>query len=719
MRKRFCNIFIIILPIFFLAIPKSFANPIFVNDLDVSAEMNHPTGVVFNKSGSKMFVAGFTPNNGFISQISLAVPFNTSSAQSSLTKNLGTFTNRVQDIKFNADGTKLFLLTIKNASNKNGVDIWTLSAPYDISNILTDPHTFIQFGNNTRGFDFNSDGTKMFVLESVRQTIDEYTLSRPYDISNIIKTGSIPNSPGDAFHQGFGLSSDGYKIFVVKADKNTNDPELNTIEEYNLTSPFDLTTATLNENKYTSETINKATLERIAGITFNFSQGANKLYYTDFHQSDLIREFDLPCAFGVISCPDPTKNKDDVAMVEAQAESAKKIIQHTTYPVLNRMDWLRRNKDQVNLSNQNIKYNFSNNILNSLTNTLIPIYLSSKNEVKQNKNIKWSFWSEGSISLGKVGDSLSSSSKDINTTGLTFGADRKYENNILKGVALRFGVDDIDIGRAGSALDMKSLSLSFYETRPRGENKYFDNLIGISFINSKLINNSGSVSTNGERDGKQIFGSISFRDVLVGDYLNFTPEFKLNYGMTHYSQYEETGASGLNLKFGSQTIGTLITTVGSSIDKKIELKSVTFVPYFDFDYSADISPSTKQMISYASNNQSFILENISDSTHNIQSGIGFDLVTNYGLTIATKYLRDQSIGKSHKSVGSRHSDSFTFGLDYKTSKNSYYTVSIIDTSLNFSNERKLNLYNINVGSNYDLSQDKPEYGIYVSLSNQF
>ena len=712
MFKTLCKIFVIFLSIFFFIDQKTFADPVHVNDIDVSAEMNHPTGVVFSKTGNKMFVAGFTPNNGFISQIPLSIPFDTKSAGSPVTKNLGTFTNRVQDIKFNSDGTKLFLLTIKNASNKNGVDIWTLSAPYDISNILTDPHTFIQFGNNTRGFDFNSDGTKMFVLESVAQTIDEYSVNTPYDLSNITKTASITNSPGDAFHQGFGLSADGYKMFVVKADKNTNDPELNTIEEYNLTSPFDLKTAVLNEDKnYNSKTLNPVTDERIAGITFNFSHGANKLYYTDFHESDLIREFDLPCAYGVISCPDPTKDKDDVAMVEAQAESAKKLIQHTTYPVLNRMEWLRRNKDQVRLSNQNIDFSFSNEILNSLTKALVPIYLNEKkNNIENNNN--WSFWSEGSISIGKVGDTSTSSSKDINTTGLTFGADKKYENNILKGVALRIGADDVDIGRLGSALDMKAISLTFYETRPRGDSKFFDNLFGISLINSKLTNNSGSVSTSGERDGRQIFGSFSFRDVYMSNFLNFTPELKLNYGVTHYAPYEETGASGLNLRFGSQMIGTLITSIGSSIDKKFELTNGTFVPFVDFDYSADISPSSEQKISYASNGQSYILQNINDSTHNIHGTIGFDLITNSGITIVTKYLRDQSIGSSH-------SDSFTFGLDYKTSKKSLYTVSMINTSLNLSHKKELNLFNIDIDSNYDLFKDEPEYGFFIKVSNEY
>ena len=88
----------------------------------------------------------------------------------------------------------------------------------------------------------------------------------------------------------------------------------------------------------------------------------------DFNNADANRgvyQYDLTCGFGVVKCIDPTSNKDDVASIETQSESAKKLIQHTTYPVLNRMEWLRRNSNRINLTNQNIKFQFNNEILNS------------------------------------------------------------------------------------------------------------------------------------------------------------------------------------------------------------------------------------------------------------------------------------------------------------------------------------------------------------------
>ena len=140
------------------------------------------------------------------------------------------------------------------------------------------------------------------------------------------------------------------------------------------------------------------------------------------------------------------------------------------------MEWLRRNSNSANLTNQNIKFQFSNEILASLSNLIIPTYLSSNNsstaELQSSGN--WSYWSEGTISVGKVGDSLTSSAKNINTTAITIGADKSTDNGRMFGVALRFGNDDIDFGNVKNSLGMDAVSLTLYETRPHGEGKFID-----------------------------------------------------------------------------------------------------------------------------------------------------------------------------------------------------------------------------------------------------
>ena len=101
-------------------------------------------------------------------------------------------------------------------------------------------------------------------------------------------------------------------------------------------------------------------------------------------------------------------------MAEAQAELAKRTINLSTNSALNRLKWIRRNQDKQNLSNQNIKLNFSNNLISSISQLPISSFkqiVSKKNKDKSGQ--KYFYWSEGSVSIGRVGDTIISSTKDV------------------------------------------------------------------------------------------------------------------------------------------------------------------------------------------------------------------------------------------------------------------------------------------------------------------
>ena len=699
-----------------------YAEPVHKNDYDVVGQVGIPTGVIFNPSGTKMYVTGFNGNSGRIAQYSLSVPYSTSSGVSldaNIITEIAAVLKRPQDIKFNSDGSKVLILSTSSVNgNQDSIAIWSLGTPYDITTISSTGVSEIILSNDPRGFDFNTDGTKMFILLATTNKIEQFDLTTPYDPSSIditLPKATLSNLKGDSYHQGLGFSSDGYKMFVIKADRTTDDTELNIIEEYDLTTPFEIATASKNEKTYNTLTASEGNM-RIAGITFNFSQGANKFYHLDFDDNKLVREYDLPCAYGIISCMNPTSNKDDVGSVEAQSEVSKKLIQHTTYPVLNRMEWLRRNKDSSNLTNQNIKFQFSNEILASLSNLITPSSLTSNNTSTAEPQFgNWSYWSEGTVSVGKVGDTGASSAKNINSSAITIGADRRNDKNRMFGFAFRFGSDDIDVGNLGSALDMNALSLTVYETRPKGKNMFMDSLIGISAINTNLLNNSGSISTDGEREGKQIFASIKFRETFTKEKLNITPNIKLDLGFTSLSDYTETGAEGLNLKFNRQDIGTVITSIGSVIDNTINIDNGIIKPNIQLEYNADISPSSKQEFEYASNGTSYILENINSSTHNYRGSFGFDLITDNGFSLMTSYERNQSKGNGH-------SDNIYFGGSYISKRNETYAFSLdgsetFNTKLDY--KRDLNGIGIKVSSNYSLMSEIPDYGATIEVSNKF
>ncbi len=672
----------------------------FVDSKGITQKLAH--GITFKPDGTKMFVVGMSQNKIF--EFDLSTAFDISTATKNSNEYLH-FSEQIDatDIKFNSDGTKLFLA----GTDDQEINEYNLSNAYDVSTITHQNTYFNGDGLDFVAIAFNTDGTKLFIYDKTgNDSIKQYSLGSPFDLSNAVLQKEYNGTSSKTLRQingtpqGFAFSADGSKMYVTGTGTQK-------IKEFTLSTPFDLSNVTLESGGYDLS----GQIEEPAGIAF--SADGLKLFILDFKNNAAnrdVNEYDLTCGFGVISCIDPTANKDDVASIETQSETTKKIIQHTTFPVINRMEWLRRNSGRVNLTNQNIKIQFNNAILNSLTDTLIPLYFSNDGNSDSNyQNSSWSFWSEGTISIGSTGDTSQSSSKSINTSAITLGADKKGQDNIIRGIALRFGTDDVDVGDLGSALDMNSFSLTFYETKPKGEERFTDHLLGMSFINSNLINNSGSQSTNGDRYGEQLYGSFSLRDTFSKNRLNFTPKLKINYGITHLGSYKETGSEGLNLEYDDQYIGNFISSVGTSLDNTYDFEVGSFIPYFDFEYYADMSPASKQTFSYVSNGEEFTLRGIENSTHNFIGGIGFDFVSETGLTLMTKYTRDQAQNSKN--------DSFNIALDYRGSQRSSYAMSIQDTSAKFSHDKELNNFKVNIDSHYDFLKNDPDYGLYLKISN--
>ena len=434
----------------------------------------------FENCLSKMFVVGLSQNKIFEFDLSTAFDISTATISSNEYLHVSEQID-ARDIKFNSDGTKLFLA----GTDDQEINEYNLSTAYDVS---TSTHQNVYFNGDGLDFvaiAFNTNGTKLFIYDATgNDSIKQYSLGSPFDLSNAVLQKQYRGTSSKTLReingtpQGFAFSSDGTKMYVTGTGTQK-------IKEFTLSTPYDLSNVTLESSGYDLSD----QIEEPSGIAF--SADGLKLFILDFKNNAAnrdVNEYDLTCGFGVISCIDPTANKDDVASIETQSETTKKIIQHTTFPVINRMEWLRRNSGRVNLTNQNIKIQFNNAILNSLTDTLVPIYFSNDgNSGSDYQNTSWSFWSEGTISIGSTGDTNQSSSKSINTSAITLGADKKGQDNIMRGIALRFGTDDVDVGDLGSALDMNSFSLTFYETKPKGEQRFTDHLFGISFINSNLI----------------------------------------------------------------------------------------------------------------------------------------------------------------------------------------------------------------------------------------
>ena len=391
-------------------------------------------------------------------------------------------------------------------------------------------------------------------------------------------------------------------------------------------SSYAATSSTVYTATFTPSEAGATTID-VASSTFTDAAGNNNTAATQFNWTY------------VPTSDDPLTDKDVVGLIEAQTEAPMRILRNSTTPILSRMDWLRGNRNEINSANQNLDIQFPDETLSTLSKT-IPVDDVVINDISSIPN-SWSFWSEGTISVGRIDDTSLSSFKEINTSGLIFGMDKRVNERKIYGYAFQYGRDEVEVGTTSSSLDTGTFSLSRYSSLSFDDQKYIDSIVGISSLQTDHIRKSGGNSLTGQRDGIQVFGSISFSTIYSKDNFNIAPNGKINLGYTELLKYRETGADALI--YDKQKILSGMTSAGLKVDKKIEFENITLKLRGHLEYSANLSPTSKATVSYISDpNTDFTLSIDVKDIHSARAGFGFDILTINGWSVTTSYERDQS-----------------------------------------------------------------------------
>jgi methionine-rich copper-binding protein CopC len=407
---------------------------------------------------------------------------------------------------------------------------------------------------------------------------------------------------------------------------------------------------------------------------------------------------------------DPFEDKTVVALVEAQTDVPKRIIQNVSTPIFNRLQWLRNYNEDRELFSQGIKFRFSNPILASISK-VVPVALTDDEEIEEEEiDTTWSFWSEGSVSIGKVGDTTSSHSKDINTTGITIGLDNKVSDRYLYGYTIRYTKDDVDVGTPGTSLDTNAYSLSTYASFLTGESKFIEGIFGFSKLDLKNVRKSGSNTLYGDRDGAQLYGSINYSTVLNRNNLNISPNIRLDISQTYLKEYSETGTDALS--YDDQTIKNGALYSGVNLNNVFKFNNINLIPNAGIELGLDFSPSSDASITYVSDpNTSYMRSIDQQKSKSGKVKLGLDIITQTGFSLSTLYERNQSENS--------HSDTFYLGTAYITLKEAQYALSIKDNVASADYGKKLNGFDILIETDYDLFSEYPEYAINLKISSIF
>jgi uncharacterized protein with beta-barrel porin domain len=684
-----------------LSTPFNVATASFVDSFSVFSQVYNPNAVDFNNDGTKMYVArSFT-----IAEYSLSSAFDVSTASHAQTDTLTGMTGFLEDFEFNNDGSKLFI----SVNGDDAIGEYSLSTNYDISTAsFIDSYSTADIGDDQptpAGLSFNSDGTKMFVLDNRMKRVGEYTLTVAFDLNtNVLPTlsSSVP--------------ADNASSVARDANIVLNFSESVTVQSGNITIKK-------TSDNSTVETFNVATSGQITGtgtsqITINPSLNfdAETEYYvlidaTAFDDVDGGSYAGITSttalSFSVESMVDPTTDKDVVGSIDTQSQLAKNSIFQSISSVSNRLGYLRQNKDSNDLTENSIKLDFGNAILTSLTNELL---------AKNDKSIipdNWSSWSEGSISVSKIGDRTNSSSSETDGQALAIGFDTKLNDNDLLGFAIQYGKSDTDVGSSGTNVDSENINVSVYRTRPLDNDNFIEGMFGIGLIESDLTRISGANTLTGSRNGTQIFGSINYGKTLDKGDFNLTPIARVDLGYTELDAYSETGTDALT--YAKQTIESGLASIGLEFSDIVKFNGNKLKPFGSIEYGLDFSNSSDAKMNYVSDTSTiYTYTQDANSNHLITTVVGFEFITINNLNIISSYKRVQG-------NESEQTDILNVSINFRSQRETEYAMSI-DGSENlkagFDISKNINGFDLKFNANQSLSENSDQ-AAKVSLSRSF
>ena len=693
---------------------NAFAFLEFKQSKDISSDTTEVRGINFKPDGTIMYITNRDPNNSNkaqVTQYSLSTPFDISTATKTSQTNLVHKGNAAvffpHAIEFKPDGTKMFL-----ASNNSQTSIYqyNLTTPWDSSTVVFEKR--FQIGNSNerslRTLSFKPDGTRMFTGGPNQGKIRAYILANPWDLTSGVSLEAVSadlKTSSDTNFRNTQFDTTGSIMYIMG---NTN----NNIHKYTLSTPWDVTTLSSTSTEYD-------TGSRFSDMRgFIFAASFTKLFVTDDNSStNTIFEYSAACAV-TITCGDPSNDNDVKAIVEANVELSKLIIQHNTLPIFHRMEWLRRHKNKDNLSNLNAEINFTNKKISKLVGAL----KSSKKEIDRSYDSDdWFKWSEGRVSLGK-NKFKNSSSRKFSSSGISIGADRIKEDDrdTMYGYVFQYGNDNVDIGYKGSKLDTDSYSLALYSTELRDDHVFTDGLIGVSLLDIDQKRVIYENTLKGNRKGQQIFGSFNFGKRFVDEDINLNPGIKLDLGYTRLNSFSEKTILGDSLAdalfYEAQNIKSALATIGILLDKTDTDKQEDEIinHHGRLEYIADLSQSSDAEFYYL-NSQSTVYNYKADnkSKHNFRIGYGFDITSISGWSYVGNFERFQANGKGYSneiylSVGYEPIDEMKFMFDVNNFEN---------TNLSLTNN--VNGFDLKMSSNYNFLSEVPDYGANLEISNKF
>ena len=168
--------------------------------------------------------------------------------------------------------------------------------------------------------------------------------------------------------------------------------------------------------------------------------------------------------------------------------------------------------------------------------------------------------------------------------------------------------------------------MSSYATLPFNNNTFIDTHIGIGGLKIDSRRNHAAGNLNGNRNGKQIFGSLVYGGEFVKKDLNISPYGRIDLGYTILDEYLDSGKIS-SLKYNEMKVETSKSSFGFLINNSYEIDNLKLKPFGRLEYGRGSIYSNDTIVSYytAYPNTNYTYKGVNEYSDNYRIGVGADL----------------------------------------------------------------------------------------------
>ena len=218
----------------------------------------------------------------------------------------------------------------------------------------------------------------------------------------------------------------------------------------------------------------------------------------------------------------------------------------------------------------------------------------------------------GSISLGDKDRTDNVAGFDFTTTGITVGADYRFTDQLIAGLAAGYVNTDTDLDARGGSLDTDGYSLSLYGTYFQEKGMYLDGII--TYGNNdydqsrRIIYNLDEVAVN--QKAKSSFDGHQWSAALGGGYsfnrgpLNFGPTLRLEYVKANVDGYRERMSAptldggGWAVRIGDQQAKSFTSQLGGELSYAMSQSWGVLLPQANVEWVHEFKDGNEQVTGF-------------------------------------------------------------------------------------------------------------------------